>query len=393
MRYLIFIFSLIQPIYALVFAINESAKKKSGYLSLFCIALAFATFAFAITPPIEYDLYRHYERIDSLKELPLNKILEFEEKGYVLFDIYAWIINSLGLPKQAFTFSIVLIAYFLILSIFNDIKRKYLQNASSIYILLSLIIIWLSIPFIGLSSGIRNSFANVLVVYFSYNLIFYKKLIHFLIGALIAFLMHPFGIVAPVIVLLSYKFSRWSSKSKILIIISLLLSLSYKLVELSVEFFLSFLSDLDIFKAVYFEKDGEFGSGFIDSQSLFGVIATVILPRIPLYLAQFYLITLKTKSNDTMYLLLCFLCLFYGFFQSFYVVSARMSEFFILIFSIYLILWQSNSRTRFDRIFLWVYVLSLISYSIARIYDSRFFVFDNFNIFFKPLLFILFDPT
>ncbi len=169
MSYFTFILSLLNPVYALIFSITGSIKRSSNYLVLSSFALAFALISFSIKPLVELDLYRHYIRIENLLGLSFNKVLDTTDTGYLLFDIYAWLIINLGFPKQIFTASIIFISYMLVLSVYKDIKSNYLQHVRLSTIAVSFLIFWLSIDFVLLSSGIRSIFSNIIVFYVSFH--------------------------------------------------------------------------------------------------------------------------------------------------------------------------------------------------------------------------------
>lgn len=392
MKYFILILSLIQPIYAFPFAIFESIKKKSRKISLFSIALAFAFLTFNVIPPEGFDLSRHYQRIISLRELPLEIILSNSTTGYYLFDIYAWIVNSLQLPKEFFPASIVFCSYFLIFSVFNDIKVNFLQHDNQIYILLAFIILWLSIGYIGLVSGLRNPFANIIMVYLSYHLIFYKKLTSFIIGSLFAFFVHPFSIALSIITLIAYFFVSWFKKPKILIIIGIFLTIGNKIITFGIDYIVNILIKFNLYSSTYFDQEGEFGASYLSNRNLNGIIIAIIIPRIPIYLGMLYLLTLKPKSNDKMYLLLSLISVYLGFLFSYYTLTSRMMSFFLFALSIYLILIQSNNqRSRFDKIVLFSYVGSLVLSSVAALYTYQNFVLSSLpDVILKPLFFALF---
>lgn len=394
MAYLILIFSLIQPVYTLVFAIGESIKKKSGPLSIFCVALAFAAIAFCLVPPIDYDLTRHYIRIDSLQNMSLSSAIEVAPPGYVLFNIFAWLINYLSLPKQIFTASIVFVSYYLVLSVFNDIKLKYLQSCSSTYIVIAFLIFWLSIGFIGLTSGIRNPFANIIIFYLGYNLIFYRKVFLFLLGSGFAFFIHPFSSLLAIIVFLSWLLSSWSIKSKILIVVGLILSISSKIVSFLTIEITNILSNFSFYKAVYFSDESLHGAGgYEGALNPIGVVTTIFIPRVPIFLAYFYLLFTKPKMNNTLYILLCIMCMYLGIFYSYRTLYGRMSSFFLFVFGLFLIYENANSlaNNKNRNIFLVIYTGSLVLYSVSFMYSSMHYLLSAIPVLFKPLLFLIFD--
>lgn len=392
MPYLILIFSLIQPIYALLFSIPEVVKKKSGSISVFCIALAFATLTYTMIPPADFDLARHYDRIYSLKGYSFHDVITMSGPGYRLFDIYAWLINLLSLPKEFFPASIVFIAYYLVLTVFKEIKLRFLQGSSTFTITLVFITFWLSIGYVGLVSGIRNPFANILVFYLSYKLIFNNKIALFLIGSLFAFFIHPFSITPAIMVLLAYRFSWWAKSSKYLIIIGLILAFATKTVTFIIEYISNLLQNFSFYSATYFDESGEFGGGLLEILNIYGVIMHVVIPRIPIYLAQIYLLLLQPKRSDSLYLLLALLSLYLGIFVSYTTLFGRMGAFFLFIFSMFIALRNIPPKDSLSRVVLAAYALSLLVYSIVGIYRYSGFILSSLpDALYKPLLFIYFN--
>lgn len=391
MSYLIVILSLLQPIYALPLAIRQSVKKNTGNIATFCLALTLATITFTIDPTPSYDLYRHYERIINLREIPLAEVWNFSRPGYRLFDYYAWLINHFNLPKEIFSSSIVFLSYSLVLSVFNDAKAKYLQNTNSFYIFLILIILFCRQDLVGLSSGLRNPLANILVFYLSYNLITYRRVFPFIIGSIIAFFIHPFAIVLSTIVYISYKFSWWSFSSKFLIIIGAILTVSSKIVNSIVQYLLSILADINFFNTAYLSEEGKVDTEILEARGLAATFIVLVLPRLPIYLASIYLLKIKPRSNDALYLLLSLMTLYLGLFHSFSTIYSRMGTFYLFIFSLFLCTQISNFKSKFDKYFLAIYAGLLITYFLGMLYARRYYVFSDPVWLYKPLLFIFFN--
>lgn len=391
MSYLVLISSLIQPIYTFPLSFMQTIKKNTGNITSLCLALALATIAFTIEPAQNYDLYRHYERMADISHIPLNEVWNFSKPGYRIFDYYAWIINYLKLPKETLTASVVLIAYSLVLSVFNDLKMRFLQNSSSAFIFLALVILFFRQDLVGLASGIRNPLANILVFYLCYSLFTKQKIFKFLIGSLIAFFIHPFALLPALLTYIAYLFSWWSKSSKFLIIIAAILTTSSSIINAIIQYIMYYLSDLVFFKDVYLSEEGRIAEDFFDSRSLIGIIMGLILPRSPIYLAQIYLIFIKPKSNDMLYLLLSIITLYLGIFHSFPALFGRMGLLYVFIFSIFLIVRTSQSRSKYDMPFLVLYSSVIIAYFMGTIYVHSNLIFSNSSWLFKPLLFILYD--
>ena len=392
MPYIIFIFSLITPFYALIFSLIESLKKNSRWLPLISIALAFATISYSLVPQINYDLYRHYYHIESLTGKDLSNILKQARPGYILFDSYAWLINYLKLPKNLFPASIVFIGYLLKFSIYNDIKIKYLKNSSQIFILLTFLSFWLTINFFALSSGIRFGISNIIIIYISYLLAYKNKLTTFILGSVFAFFIHPFALAPAVLILVAKIFSHWSKHGRILILLGITLMFSTKLVTFGVNYIESVLSSFSFFSGGYFDESGQFGGGYVAQKNFNGYIVTVILPRLPFFLALIYLLLKKSQINNTLYLALCLITVYIGLFFSFYTLHARMIAVFLHLFSIYIIFENINSPRSFsNRLALIAFVGVMIVYSLVNVYVGLPLLITAKENFYKPLFFILFN--
>lgn len=368
MRYPVFVFSLILPVLALPFSILESIKKNKSFLSLVSVALAFATLAFSIDPPFEYDLYRHYERIDSLQGLSFSQVIEFTKSGFLLFDSYAWLINTIGLPKQFFTASIVFVSYLLVFLVFKDIKIKYIKELNEKNILLIFIAFWLSIGFIGLSSGLRNGFSNIIIFYIGYNFIFYNKYILFLIGSIFAFFIHPFAAATALLIFLAKVFNKFSILGKWLILIGLFFSLSQGMIFLIINFFDGYLSGFSFYKANYLQVDSEWGAGYIDTRNTNGIIGAFLITRLPIYIALIYLLVVKKEKDSVVYLLLCGMILYLLVFFQYHTIHSRMASLFVYFFTVYIVYKNIYIENRLNKFFFLSYSFSLCIYSIYSIY-------------------------
>ena len=390
MPYLAFILSLMQPVLVLPLVMYVNIKKRSSTIGVFCIALAFATLAFTAIPPDTYDLARHYSRIESIQHLSFEQIIKTSSMGYYLFNIYAWLINKLNLPKEFFPASIVFVSYYLVFSVFNDIKARFLQNLKPLYRSLVFLSFWLSIGYVGLLSGLRNPFANILIFFFTYKLFFYKKELPFILGSIFAFFIHPFAVAPAIIAFLAYKISPWFKNAKWLIFAGLLLSLSTKIITWGVEYISSFLMRFSFYSGAYFDENSDVGGASIETKTLNGLIINVVLPRLTIFIAQLYLLTLKPKDNDPLYILLGMISLYLGFFASYGVLYGRMASFFFFIFTVFISLKQVNSKSSKIVLIIYVGLLTLISL-IAVLIQYPTFIGSSFPLaIYKPALFILF---
>lgn len=390
MPYLVLILSLVQPVLALPLAMYISIKKHSSTIGVFCIALAFATLAFTAIPPDTYDLARHYSRIQSLRGLPLKNVIESSGMGYYLFDTYAWLLNRLNLPKELFPASVIFVLYYLVFSVYNDVKVSFLQNSKPLYIVLVFLGFWLSISYAGSLSGLRNPLANVIIFYLTYRLFFYNNKLLFILGSLLAFFIHPFSIAPAILVYLAYRLSPWFKHARWLIVIGILLSLSTKLISIGIDYISTFLMRFSFYSAAYFDENSEVGGASIESRTLNGLIINVILPRLSIFIAQIYLLTFKSKKNDPLYLLLAMTSLYLGFFASYGVLYGRMAAFFLFIFILFISLEYTKSKNSRAILIAYVGLLILISL-IALFIQYPVFIGSSFpEAIYKPVLFIVF---
>lgn len=390
MPYLVLIFSLIQPVLALPFAMYISIKKYSSTIGVFCIALAFAILAFTAIPPETYDLARHYARIESIRGLSLNRVIENSSMGYYLFEIYAWLIHRLNMPKELFPSSIIFVLYYLVFSVYNDVKVSFLQNTKPLYIVLVFLGFWLSINYAGSLSGLRNPLANVIIFYLTYKLFFYNKNVFFILGSILAFFIHPFSIAPAILAFVAYRISPWFKHAKWLIVIGILLSLSTKLVSIGIEYISNFLMRFSFYSGAYFDESSEVGGASIESKTLNGLIIYVIIPRLTIFIAQIYLLALKPRKNNPLYLLLSIITMYLGFFASYGTLYGRMGAFFLFIFTLFISLEHAKSKS--SKFILTAYVGMLMLMSLIAIsIQYRGFIFSSFpEAIYKPALFIVF---
>lgn len=390
MPYFILIVSLIQPVVGLLPAILYALKRNSGSIAIFCISLAFATIAYTSIPPEGYDLTRHYAHIIRLRSYSLNEVISSSLPGYRLFDIYAWAINSLNLPKEFLPASIVFISYYLILSIFNKVKLKYFHTVSSKYILLVFLSFWLSIGYVGLVSGIRNPFANIIVFYLTYDLFFENKLKKFVIGSIIAFYIHPFAIAPIILTLFVYFAASYISKPKALIIIGIFLTVATKVVSIIIDYIANILNNFSFYSSAYFDESSTAGAAFIETRTLYGILFNVLIPRLPIYIAQIYLLTIHSNHKDKLYLLLSVMSLYLGLFASYRTLYSRMAAYFLFVFSLYIAVRIAYSKTKTNQRFLILYSISLIIYSLSHVIllFNRFILSSFPEALIKPLMFI-----
>lgn len=390
MPYFTFFLSLIAPIYASGFALFENTKKNTGLLPIFSFALVFASIGFCVEPSPDYDLYRHYERIDSIQGMSYSDVLSNSLDGYILFNSYAWLLNTLSIPKQFFTATVVFVSYVLVLSVYSDVKKNRLIHSTSTLRLFSFLIFWLSIDFVFISSGLRNLFANSIIFYVGYHLITYKKKHKFLIGAIIAFYIHPASMMPAVMVYFSSSLNIISRYSKSFGITGVLLLFGNKIVSIIIEYIDSFLSNIPGYSSIYLDSDSVWGAAYIQSSSQAEVILNYMIYRLPSYIGMAYIAFHKPKQKDSLYLLLSISVLLLGLFYNFYTFYQRLSAFFLYLFALFIVIEYTRDSSRNNLNFLLAYLISLIIYSIASIYVNRYYLSSAVEVFYKPLLFLIY---
>lgn len=68
-----------------------------AYAMVGIITIFFTIFAYLINPPFEYDLYRHFEYLESLRGCSFKEVLIDGRKGYTLLCVLGWVLDTLNL--------------------------------------------------------------------------------------------------------------------------------------------------------------------------------------------------------------------------------------------------------------------------------------------------------
>lgn len=347
---------------------------------LVCFAFVFAAIAFLLNPgPDQYDLARHYSHIDNLQGISFSEVIEKARVGYLLFDGYAWIITSIGLPKNLITATVVFVSHILVFSIWYDlvkVKKNAFAKSKQIEIVVFLVL-WLSINFISIASGIRNGFGNVVVFYVSYHLYSYNRRAFFFAGATTAFFIHPFTMAASLLVLLAYIFGSSAPKqnilSKIIFVIALLFLAFRPLVVVVIEALHDILVFLPFYKPTYLDFDSEWGAGHAETRNFNGLLEVYLFRKLPVYIASVYLlfVPIRKIKNSQLFFLLSILFLYFCLFFDFYTLVGRMTYVFTLFFSLFIVSQVLNLRDRPTIIFALLYLSGLLVYSVFNLYAYR----------------------
>lgn len=191
---------------------NQKSSKVFFYIGAWTIVLSLCTYSFFKEPSQMYDIYRHYELIDYIRNKKWDisyvvfKGISGIDSNYSFCYLYnLWVaIIAKFLPNGILPFMAVLLYYSVFMYIFYH-ENKGL-TISNLEFILSLMLCSTSMPFLYIYSGIRNSSAVALAALGIYRYFKIKKnivSIIILIGA--GVLIHPFAGVA-VVVLIFYRF-------------------------------------------------------------------------------------------------------------------------------------------------------------------------------------------
>lgn len=389
MPYLVLIMSLIQPIYAFPFAAYQMVKS-SSYIYIFCIALAFSIIALNLIPDPGLDLYRHYQHIDSLRGITFSEVLMNYNPGYLLFDIYSWILLKIGLPKQMLTATAVFIAYTLVLSIYKDFKNNYLSQGSNLEVGVIFFAFFIQVSPIGITSGIRNTLANLIVFYITYKLINNKNIVLFLIGSIIAILTHPAAFIPVIIVLLGYFFNKLIYKySKLMIILAVILMVFSSYLRPIIEYLDSLASNLPFYKSgTYTDLDSHWGAGFEQYASTKGIIADYI-NKLPTYFSLLYLSIIKPQENNKLYTILCLSILYLSIFSSYATLFGRINNLYINLLCLFISIQVAKNHNKLQTYSLITFLfLCLLGYMV-QLYSFSEFWLTSIKSFYKFLPFYM----
>lgn len=343
-------------------------------------AIFIASIAYLLDPPEAYDLYRHFERISSLKNKDLSTIIESSKSGYYLFDIYAWLINTANLSIHFFPASIVFIAYRLNFAVFHNLKTDIHQPIKLGSITFIFFTFLISINFIGLSSGIRSGLAASWLLYLSCQLYFHKKTTIFIVGSILAFFIHPFSIAISFILIIPLLLPFLKYFAKPIIYLSIIFLLGTNITTYLIANFEDLLSKLPFYKENYLSLGGEWGAAYINTRNINGIIGDYFIARMPIYLAFLYLALVRRISNYYLYTALILISLYLGLFYSYYTLFSRMADFFILLFTLYISNQYMIYRNSFNKRFLLIYFSTLIICMAYHFYNSRMYLSSIFNL-------------
>lgn len=199
--------------------INRKVNERVLIVVQIILIVALAILAFLIEPKESNDLFRHFEKIDLIREKGFGIKLEYDYVMIVrlLFNFVAFLPSNHFLPAIS-----VIITYGISMYIIYDFTKRNetTSRVTSIAILLSFALC----SFYVTASGIRNAMACTFLALGLYlDLIRKEKLVKKIWPYIIATLIHP---VAYIVIIIRILFNiKWINKIKYVI---LLIGLLYR---------------------------------------------------------------------------------------------------------------------------------------------------------------------
>lgn len=161
------------------------------------LIIALAGIGACVAPKSTYDLFRHYEVIDRVRNSSYS-LSSFLVDGYRITDLnykYTYAFNFLiyiiakFLPNQALPFITIVVTYSVFAYIlFREFEEDKLGNRN---VVISLSIFLVLMPYLYVYSNIRSSLAGGVIAFGIYRFYRDKKIILFVICGIIAVLIHP----------------------------------------------------------------------------------------------------------------------------------------------------------------------------------------------------------
>lgn len=192
---------------------NKKFGDKSLSMLMWLMIISLAFLGAFVVPRESYDLYRHYADLQRIRNSGLS-LPEFLKKAYMVTDInykYTYTYNILAyivanyLPKEALPFIAIIITYGLLSYILKcELQKKYDDNR---VIIITFAIHSIFIPYLYVYSGVRNTIAASIMgfaIYRFYNNDEKKKILEFIILAIVAALFHPVVLATIPFMILSF---------------------------------------------------------------------------------------------------------------------------------------------------------------------------------------------
>ena len=194
---MIFIYALVLCIAALVLAYNAKFSQRQTIWLYIVLVIALAGIGACLEPKSIYDLFRHYQAIERVRSSSMS-FYEFLKDGYWITDSnykYTYVFNTLVyiiarfLPNEALTVISIIVTY----GSFGYIFFREFTGAKidDRYLLISISIFSVLMPYLFVYSNIRNAFAGAIVAVGIYKLYRDRTIVFFGICSIIAVLIHP----------------------------------------------------------------------------------------------------------------------------------------------------------------------------------------------------------
>lgn len=367
------IFSL-YPLYSIPWIVRSILSgKRFGF---FMLSLFMGVLAYLLIPYNTMDLTRYYSDFNIIQFFSLIEVIE-KGGSHLFINILMWLLSSIGLPKEAMTLLIVSFAYyfhFLVLFyIIKDYPLAFRSIKNKLFILIFAFILLNEISFIGAASGLRNELAfslSLLGVYFVFSR---KKHIKGILILLFASFVHASAAILIVFILLSrikklHHIYRFLFLFSIFIIIT---GLSTFIFFSTMDILKPLLISMDMYHQAYFSRDGKWGAGFWSSFNFKTYVLEKYIKPLPFYVSAAYLVVVRSSAPDYRRLL-------YLLFFLISVISIsrtlfdRYNYYTVHLFIIMIMLeYREQPFTRFKKIFLVLFISSLLIVDIANLYKFR----------------------
>ena len=201
-----------------------------------------AILGYSLVPYDSWDLVRHYEAFEKVKELSFFQVLEYGHIRYLPLHLYMWLLSTVGLSKEFLPFISLFFSYLLSLLVMHDVVRKNIVETNGVYskiTLLAVLVMLTIIPFIGIASSLRQYLAISMLLYVVY---YYSKLGNVI--SIIAFSFIVMVHISTLPVIFIFYLSRLSIFSK----------LGFYILSISFVFIITgFYSELFFFLTDYFK--------------------------------------------------------------------------------------------------------------------------------------------
>lgn len=357
-RNFVILLFLISPLLSLPFIFIEIYNKKRYAQSLLAIFMGFAAFLY---PPLG-DLYRHTKAYFDFIIYPEKLGLTIEQKGDFLLYIISYLFGYLGIKFEFVRFIFITISYEIIFWIFRDIIKRRNELKNNYFKIF--LIFYFCLPFIYLTSGLRQWEGNCLFVLGIYLLCNKRKigLIPLLLSVClhISFIIYIF-IFLP-IVIFKYKITNRIS----IILIGLIIIF---LNPLTINLLLDLLSLPDILKRMillYIEGKWN-GEVFEENNFKFKMLLQFKIAMVYPFL---FLPFLLQNNLYTGIARLCIPIFIFGLMFSYSIYDRFAEIIFLLGFSSFILYYKKIKSIFFKRIIKLVLFLTILSFS-SQIYRQQ----------------------